>query len=342
MKNKLQELISIHTTYTPVLCELIKSLLISERIKFHVVEQRTKERDSVENKISRKKIDDFDSITDFSGIRVILYYQDDIDKVDSLIRSNFAIDEPNSINKAHILENNEFGYLSIHYIVQLDKKRKGLPEWKQYSKLKAEIQVRTVLQHSWASISHELSYKRSIDIPKELSRKLFRLAGLFELADEQFLTIRNEHEDLEDKIQSISDEKEFLNIQINSVSLKEAMSKSKSIFKEIEKIAVKHGFVSNGFDGSNLSSIILLSDILNIRTIGSLEEIIKNNPTKTEALFTNLAPSDESPWSGDRSFFSELALLSQMNTDQIEQYFSQTDRAWSDDVINVVTEAIKN
>ena len=192
-KDKLRELISKHKLFTPIISELIKSLLISEEIKFHVVECRTKEIHSLEQKISRKKIQTLKSITDLSGIRIILYYQDDVDKVNSLLRKNFKIDESNSIDKAEILETNEFGYLSVHYIVQLDSKRNKLPEWKSYSKLKAEVQVRTVLQHSWASISHELSYKRKIEIPKGLSRKLFRLAGLFELADEQFMLIRDEH-----------------------------------------------------------------------------------------------------------------------------------------------------
>ena len=58
--------------------------------------------------------------------------------------------------------------------------------------MKAEIQIRTSLQDSWATVSHGLQYKVEADVPDSLKRKLFRLAGLFELADEEFLSIKFE------------------------------------------------------------------------------------------------------------------------------------------------------
>ncbi len=51
---------------------------------------------------------------------------------------------------------------------------------------KAEIQVRTLLQHAWSAISHERLYKPNFRPPRELERQLTRVAALLEEGDEQF------------------------------------------------------------------------------------------------------------------------------------------------------------
>ena len=340
LEQELESNYNKHLSFTPILWGLIKSLLESHDINFHVVEQRTKEVSSLKDKIARKKLTDISQIKDFTGIRIILYYQDDIDKVDSIIRNNFKVDDANSIDKANILESNEFGYLSVHYIVNLDNKRNTLPEWMNYATLNAEIQVRTVLQHSWASISHELSYKRKIEIPKELSRKLFRLAGLFELADEQFLSIRDEHDKLENNIQSISKLDRFLNQKINALTVKEFISKEDSLFKEIELIAVRAGFESRGVPIKNVSDIILILELMGIETLKQFKTVISDNISDYQSFFETLK-SHDSPWSGDVDFFTQLALLYNSTIKQRENFWRVTNSSWSKDVIEQINNAIK-
>ena len=46
--------------------------------------------------------------------------------------------------------------------------------------------MRTVLQHGWALISHRLDYKTESEVPKEVRRRLFRVAALLETSDELF------------------------------------------------------------------------------------------------------------------------------------------------------------
>ena len=84
----------------------------------------------------------------------------------------------------------------------------------KFSNLNAEIQIRTVLQHSWASISHELEYKKITKSRSILQRKLFRLASLIELADEEFKSTRDQHNELIGKIQLGSSSKTEVNTSI--------------------------------------------------------------------------------------------------------------------------------
>ena len=82
-------------------------------------------------------------------------------------------------NKADTLQLEErFGYQSVHYLVALKEDRTSLSEYLQYKGLIAEIQVRTILQHAWAEIEHDIQYKSSETIPQPIRRRFMQLAGL--------------------------------------------------------------------------------------------------------------------------------------------------------------------
>ena len=129
--------------------QLLKSLLSDYNLKPHQIIYRLKDRDSLEKKIIRKnyKYDKLDEITDLIGFRVITYFEDDIDKVAGLIKAEFDIDENNSIDKRQ-LDADRFGYRSLHYVFSLKSDRSQLTEYKKFKGIKAEIQIRSILQHS--------------------------------------------------------------------------------------------------------------------------------------------------------------------------------------------------
>lgn len=83
------------------------------------------------------------------------------------------------------MEPDRFGYCSVHYVVEMSQKRLNLYEHQAYEGLKCEIQIRSVLQHAWAEIEHDLGYKSEIAIPKRIRRNFSRLAGLLEIADKE-------------------------------------------------------------------------------------------------------------------------------------------------------------
>ncbi|HXB66408.1 MAG TPA: hypothetical protein VNV42_16200 [Solirubrobacteraceae bacterium] len=168
-------------------------MLSADGITAVQVDARTKEVDSFVDKIARKPgkyQNPLIDITDLSGVRVILYYSSDVERVDSLIEREFAVDDANSWKRTPTSDPDRFGYRSDHYVVSCSPSRAQLSEWSPYRGLKAEIQVRTVLQHAWAAIDHRLNYKRASEIPAELKRQLFRISALLEVADDQFESVR--------------------------------------------------------------------------------------------------------------------------------------------------------
>jgi ppGpp synthetase/RelA/SpoT-type nucleotidyltranferase len=97
----------------------------------------------------------------------------------------------NTIDKRKTLSPNVFGYLSVHYVVSFDKNRLKKKAFADYKDIRFEIQIRSILQHAWAEIEHDLGYKSEIEVPDEIRRKFSRLAGLLEIADSEFISLRD-------------------------------------------------------------------------------------------------------------------------------------------------------
>lgn len=197
--------------------DILKQLLDEQQIEYHIITSRWKTIDSFSKKIEPWKYNDpINDITDLAWIRIITYVENSINPICKIIEDNFEIDKTNSIDKSELLSVNEFGYTSKHYIWSLNKERTKLPEYKKYSWLKFEIQVRTILQHTRAEIEHDRNYKFSWTLPTEIHRKLVRLSWVLELADSEFNNISKEIDEYSDLIDKDPDK---LKHEINSISL---------------------------------------------------------------------------------------------------------------------------
>jgi putative GTP pyrophosphokinase len=184
-----------YVAFASRLAGLVSELIKQSRMKVHFIESRAKTPESFAEKIVRpgkEYKNPFTEIPDLVGVRVVLYYSDNVKFVGDLLKREFDILEEESSHQPTAYGADQFGYLSMHYVAKMHAKRNELPEWVEWRDVQAEIQVRTVLQHSWAAVSHALQYKREGDVPLSLRRRLHRLAGLFELADEEFVGIRDE------------------------------------------------------------------------------------------------------------------------------------------------------
>jgi ppGpp synthetase/RelA/SpoT-type nucleotidyltranferase len=172
---------------------LLEQLLKNQEIPIHSISARVKTRDSCIKKIQKKDATyrSIEDITDVAGVRVITYFSDQVDKVASIVENEFKVDIKNSIDKRKVLDPDRFGYLSLHYVISLSEARCVFPENQALSGLRAEIQIRSILQHTWAEIEHDLGYKTSSEVPESIRRQFARLAGLLELADDEFVRIRN-------------------------------------------------------------------------------------------------------------------------------------------------------
>lgn len=205
--------------------EIITKILKSKNIPYQSVSHRVKEKESYLNKCkSEKYTDPIKQITDVSGIRIIAYTNQDVSNICEILKDEFIIDEGNSGNKAEMLDTDKVGYLSVHYILQLNEKRLGLSEYKLYDNLKCEVQVRTLLQHAWAEIEHDRDYKFAGVLPKDIKRRFYLVAGVLELMDNEFDKLSTEIDEYA-KSMKISVSEGNYNLEIDSKSVEQYMLK---------------------------------------------------------------------------------------------------------------------
>jgi len=112
------------------------------------------------------------------------------------------------------------GYLSVHYLVRLGSNRTKLSEYKKFDGLTAEIQVRTVLQHAWAEIEHDIRYKSTSTIPQAISRRFLTLAGLLEIADHEFEAIQKEDAYIRANARTLIEERRLNEVEITPDALR--------------------------------------------------------------------------------------------------------------------------
>jgi hypothetical protein len=86
-----------------------------------------------------------------------------------------------------------FGYASRHLLVGIDAAHADQADYVFLRDRQAQVQIRTVLQHAWAEFEHDIRYKGTIPdehVP-DFDRRFTLVAGLLELADREFSTIRD-------------------------------------------------------------------------------------------------------------------------------------------------------
>lgn len=222
--------------------KLMETLLKEEHIPCHSVSGRVKTRDSFLQKYERRPYKSPQDIMDIAGLRVITHTTAEVAQVCGLIEREFTVDPENSGDKAEAMDVDEVGYLSVHYIVTLSPSRSDLCEYRRFRGLRCEIQVRSLLQHAWAEIEHDRSYKFAGVLPKEIQRKFYLVAGTLELMDQEFCALSQEIDHYGDHVKEQAAQGRLDGIAIDSTSLLQFLNE---LFGECDTEALSEHFQSN-------------------------------------------------------------------------------------------------
>lgn len=255
---------------------LIVELLIDRGVAAHQISVRVKEEDSLSNKLDRKvgKYNSLKEVTDIVGVRIIVYLENEVDDVANIIDSEFTIDRDNTVDKRK-LEVASFGYKSLHYVVSLNEERCKLTEYKRFKDLKAEIQIRSVLQHAWAEIEHDLGYKGAIEIPDQHKRTFHRVAALLETADLAFVELKADLKEYEKEVpKDIKERPE--EVRIDKASLTSYLETSSLVAKMDAKIVES---LKSQLKPDRFMTTIILEKIgfFPIYSIKDLNDLLKGN-----------------------------------------------------------------
>jgi putative GTP pyrophosphokinase len=207
---------------------ILTEAIDTRNIKINVIQSRAKDEKSFgkkamtadeQNPEKPKYKNPMSDITDLAGVRVITFFPSTVAEVCQLIQEEFEIIERVD-HTASAEREQRLGYLSVHYLVRLGDNRKGLSEYRKFNELIAEIQVRTILQHAWAEIEHDIRYKSTSTIPQAISRRFMTLAGLLEIADREFEAIQKEDASIRANARTLIEEKRLNEVEITPDALR--------------------------------------------------------------------------------------------------------------------------
>ena len=157
-----------------------------------VVQTRAKTISSFAEKCARKYpkyTDPVNELIDLCGGRVLVQTLDQVASVEHFIDRHFEVLEKD--DKTSALEETKFGYRDLHFVVRLREDKCAAlgikkKEREEIGDLRAEIQVRTWLQHAWADLVHDRVYKSPLTAPDEIRRLVALQAALLEEGDRNF------------------------------------------------------------------------------------------------------------------------------------------------------------
>jgi putative GTP pyrophosphokinase len=158
---------------------------------------RVKTTDSFLEKafLRKPKKEPLEEITDQVGIRFVVLLLEDISIVGSLISEGpWRFQKDRDYEQERLHNPDYFAYQSDHYVVWTNEEVefKGVRIARQ---MPCEVQIRTLLQHAYAEMSHQSTYKPSIRLPLEDSRRVMRAlargSALIETTDDVFGRVKS-------------------------------------------------------------------------------------------------------------------------------------------------------
>ena len=263
-----REKLPIYEKMQAVVLNLLRTCLDKNHIDVSGLEARVKSEQSLAGKLELKgyKYHTLEDVTDVLGVRIIAFYSDEVDIISALAEKMFEIDWDNSVDKRKMLEIDRFGYLSLHYVCRIPEALYKDPEMPQLNQIRFELQMRSTLQHVWANMYHDIGYKSDMEIPIEYQRNMTRLAGMLELADEQFCHIRKEINGYRRTVQSM-----VANGKLDEVPLNGDTFRSFLKLKPFKNLADKIAAINQGeVYEDNLMPYYNVLLHMNMKTIGDI------------------------------------------------------------------------
>lgn len=260
--------------------DILSKAAAARGVTVMAIEHRVKSEESLLGKLERKgdKYKVFDDFTDILGARVICFFADDVDILGKEVEKAFVIDWNRSTDKRALIQAEAFGYLSLHYICSLPHGA-GYPD--ELCGRRFEIQLRTNLQHTWAAINHDIGYKSMFGVPRSIRRDFARIAGLLELADNEFVRVRNAMDAYANEIRLKIKGNSADDVALDRISLREYMEHNTEMRAFLQKLAALCGAEIQDIDSdSYLEPLFWLKK----HTIGDLQKMVAENEPLALAL----------------------------------------------------------
>jgi putative GTP pyrophosphokinase len=272
---------------------LIEGLIEGAGIKIHHLTSRLKSPGSLADKLRRKpgRYAQLSDVTDLVGLRIITYFEQDVLAVARALEAVFDIDWDHSVDKSKFHDPDRFGYKGMHYVMRFESRH-----YEGGQSPRFEVQIRSILQHAWAEIEHDLGYKSRAAVPREVQRRFYRLAGLLEVADEEFMAIHRLSQDyaatLPERIEQAPE-----NVFIDAQSLSYLIaSPDIQVLDEAVAEALGVPLRADWTDPERPQRLASILDYVEVRSVGQLLKDLRRLSTEIVQFAAALQPALRGAW----------------------------------------------
>ena len=163
--------------------------ILNKRNPIEFIETRIKQPDSIANKLRKKELPLTvgavrSSLNDVAGVRVICSFIDDIYHLADMLT---AQDDITVLKiKDYIRRPKKNGYRSLHLIVEVPV---FFSDHKEL--VRVEVQIRTIAMDFWASLEHQMKYKKNVKDAENIVYELRACADMISQTDRYMQTIRD-------------------------------------------------------------------------------------------------------------------------------------------------------
>ena len=163
-------------------------IIKNERDPISYITSRIKTEESMKQKLMRKNIpinldNALNKVYDAAGIRIICSYVDDVFEMANILKQ---YDDMEVIKEKDYIKNPKSnGYRSYHLILKVPVNIE-----RNVKKVYVVVQIRTIAMDFWASLEHEMKYKKNIKSQEMIVNELKRCADESATMDIDMMSIR--------------------------------------------------------------------------------------------------------------------------------------------------------
>jgi ppGpp synthetase/RelA/SpoT-type nucleotidyltranferase len=306
----------LYEEFSRTVANILTEALTRKGVKVHSIQGRAKELESFGQKVMRhsdtepevpKYASPMKDITDLAAARVITFFPRTTDEVETCLNTEFTITEKVD-HTAQLQQEERLGYQSVHYLVRLKEDRTRLPEYGRFSGMIVEVQVRTVLQHAWAEIEHDIQYKSPTSIPVAIRRRFMAVAGMLEIVDREFQAIQDADSELKESARKSVQHGDLGRVEITADALQAYLDKKLGAdarvadwsYNWMARVLLRLGFGNfrqvdeciMGYDDDRISRVLYgarqgpVTRFEGMLLAGMGENFIRNHPSSQETWFT--------------------------------------------------------
>lgn len=207
---------TLHAYPINTLQSYLRGVLKRNKFAGAIVAQRLKRTPSIVEKLKRFEHMSLDRMQDIGGLRVIVEHIEDVYRLHGLITSSKRFTHqlelpPND----YIASPKPDGYRSLHQVIRYRNEAH-----EELNGLRLEIQIRTRLQHAWATAVETLGMIQKSSLKTgggdEATKRFFKVVSALFAMDEK-CNLPEEfqgstHQDLSDELKAIDGQQKFLSV----------------------------------------------------------------------------------------------------------------------------------